>query len=345
MKYTVFGKSGIKVSRVAFGGIPIMRLSSSEAEAVVRGVIDLGVNFIDTAFGYGDSEEKIGKAVRDIPREELIIASKSPAGDKKSFNEQLEESLRRLGTDYIDFYQHHNIGDNEKYKKIMGPGGAHEGMLAAVQAGKVRFPAFSSHSLELSESILRNDDFYAVQLPFNFVDNGAADKLIPLAKEKQAGFIAMKPLGGGMLDDAELCFRYLNQFDSIVPDPGIERLDEMKQIIGIIDRRSPLTDEEQKRIEAVRSKMKGVWCHRCQYCMPCPQEIKITPVLSAGSMIKRMPKDRIFAQLDEAIKKSSDCTGCRECVERCPYDLDIPVLLEQQREYWEVYSRTGAWPV
>jgi predicted aldo/keto reductase-like oxidoreductase len=219
-------------------------------------------------------------------------------------------------------------------------------MQAAVQAGKVRFPAFSSHSLDVSEKVLTSyDGFYAVQLPFNFVDNAAAERLIPRAREKQVGFIAMKPLGGGMLDDAELCFRYLNQFDSIIPDPGIERIEEMKEIIGIIERRSALTDEEQKRIEAVRNTMQGVWCHRCQYCMPCPQDIKITPVLSAGSMAKRMPKETIFSNLDAAMKKTLDCTGCRECVERCPYDLDIPHLLEKQREHWEEFAQTGVWPV
>ena len=344
MEYSVFGKSGVKVSRVAFGGIPIMRRTKKDAEAIVRGVIDMGINFLDTAHGYGDSEEKIGAAIKDYPRDKLIIASKSPAEDKKGFLDQLDESLRRLGTDYVDFYQHHNISKVEGMKKVMGPGGAHEGMEEAVKAGKVRFPAFSSHSIDTAIEVLKTGKFYATQIPFNFVDLGPEKELIPMAEKLGVGFIAMKPLGGGLLENARLCFRFLNQYDSLIPDPGIERLEEMEEIIRYIDDRGPLTEEERREMDRIREEMGSEYCHRCLYCEPCPQGINMSMVLIAKSFAKRLPYEKVLKSIGPIMEKAADCTECRECVERCPYDLPIPDLIKSQREAWEKYKETKVWP-
>jgi aryl-alcohol dehydrogenase-like predicted oxidoreductase len=119
-----FGSTGLQVSKVAFGGIPIMRLSKPEGVKVVRDVIEMGVNFIDTAYAYGDSEEKIGEAIQDFSREKLVITSKSMAQDKDTFLQHLEIGLRRLRTDYLDMYQMHGVNSDEGMEKVMGPGGA-----------------------------------------------------------------------------------------------------------------------------------------------------------------------------------------------------------------------------
>ncbi|MCL2068649.1 MAG: aldo/keto reductase, partial [Oscillospiraceae bacterium] len=245
-----FGKTGLMVSRIAFGGIPIQRLGIQEAADVVRGAINLGVNFIDTAHGYTDSEEKIGLAVKQggIPREDLVIATKSPAMDKKAFLEHVDLSLKRLGVDYIDIYQHHGISSQDAYDRVFAEGGAYEGMQDAISAGKVRFAAFSSHSIPLSLKIMREGKFAAVQLPFNYVDDDAANEAIPLAKELDMGFIAMKPFGGGLLGDARMSIGYLMQFDSIVPDPGIEKLSEIEEIVSIVNSGGKFTEADAKEI-------------------------------------------------------------------------------------------------
>ena len=136
------GKTGLIVSRIGFGGIPIQRISKEEAVSIVRGVIDLGVNFIDTANGYSDSEEKIGEAIKDIKRDSLILSTKSRAPDKKTLLENLDLSLKRLGTDYIDIFQLHNISTPEAKDAVFAPGGAYEGLEEAIKSGKVRYPAF-----------------------------------------------------------------------------------------------------------------------------------------------------------------------------------------------------------
>jgi predicted aldo/keto reductase-like oxidoreductase len=328
MEKVRFGKTELRVSKVAFGGIPIMRLSKADAVHLVRESIHFGINFIDTATGYMDSEEKIGEAIKGIRRDDIVIASKSPADDKAGFLAHVDLSLKRLGLSYIDIYQFHGINNEEKRKAIFGPGGAMEGMTEAVKAGKIRFPAFSSHSIPVALEIMKTGKFYSVQIPFNYIDEDAIDKAIPLAKKLDMGFLAMKPMGGGLLHNAKLAFRYLNQYSGIVPDPGIEKLEEIKEIIEVVEKHETLSIEDRRAIDKDRADMGSSWCHRCDYCQPCPQGIPISMVLCLKSFFKRMTPERARELIGPAIEKAKHCTDCRACVSRCPYYLKIPSLLK-----------------
>lgn len=327
------------VTPVAMGGIPIMRLSTKEAVDVVRKVLDMGVNFIDTATGYGDSEEKIGKALKERKREGIVIASKSGASDKKMFLEHVNLSLKRLKTDYIDIYQLHGVNSEEKMREVMERKGAYEGLEQAIKQGKVRYPGFSSHHMPEAKKLMLTKKFDVVQIPFNFVDTDPKKEIIPLARKMNLGFIAMKPLGGGLLEDATLCFRYLAQFPGIVPDPGIEKVEEMEEIIRVIENPRPLGPEEKKAIERIREELGKEYCHRCDYCQPCSQDIPIGSVLIVKSLIKRMTFQSLFEWIDPAIEKARNCTECEECLERCPYHLAIPELLKVNIALWEEYKK------
>ena len=335
MEKTRFGKTGLMVSKVAFGGIPIMRVCKDEAVKLVKETVNLGINFIDTAHGYADSEEKIGEAIRGMKRDELVIATKSPANDKKTFNDHLELSLKRLGTDYIDIMQLHNIGNAERRDVCFAPGGSYEGLQEAVKSGKVRFPGFSTHSLELCIEIMKSGKFDVVQFPFNFIDDAAAKEAVPLAKELDLGFIAMKPMGGGRLDSAELAFRYLLQFDSIVADPGIEKIEEIREIADIVERKPSLTAQDKQTIEKLRAEFGATWCHRCDYCQPCPQNIDISWVLSAESCRKRFTLERFKLMLGPSIERAKTCLVCGKCVSRCPYHLNVPELIKESIALWD----------
>ena len=330
-----FGGTGLTVSRIAFGGIPIMRISRAEATALVREALALGVNFIDTAHGYHDSEEKIGEAIRGTRRGELVIASKSPADDKKTFNKHLDLSLERLGLDYIDLYQLHNVASKARLDAVLAPGGALEGLEDAVKAGKARFAAFSSHNIPIALELMKSGRFASVQLPFNYLDDDAEREAIPLARELDMGFIAMKPMGGGLLDDVGLSFRHLLQYDGIVPDPGIEKVEEIREIAAIVGKGQPLSAKDRKEIERRRVELGSSWCHRCDYCQPCPQGIPISMVLPAKSFIKRFTSEKARALAGASIEKARTCQGCKECARRCPYHLDIPALLRKSVEYWD----------
>ena len=338
MERVRFGRTGLDVSRVALGGIPIMRRPLDDAADIVEEAINLGINFIDTANSYADSEVKIGAGIKGIPREDIILATKSGAKDKQTLSKHLDLSLKQLGVDYVDIYQLHNILPSS-HDIVFGPGGAFEGLTEAIAAGKVRFPGFSSHSVPFAIEIMREGVFDTVQLPFNYIDTMAEEEAIPLAKELDMGFIAMKPMGGGLLYDASLSFRYLMQFDSIIPDPGIEKIEEIREIVGIVESHQTLTDEDRAAIESLRKEMGSSWCHRCDYCQPCPQGIPINSALSARSFLKRYSLEQAWVWVGKAIEKARDCTECRECVSRCPYGLDIPVLLKENVVYWETYSK------
>ncbi len=336
----VFGGTGLEVTKVALGGIPIMRLSMEEGVRVVRDVIGMGVNFIDTANLYGDSEEKIGRAIKQFARGTLVITSKSMARDKETFTRHIDLSLKRLGTDYIDIYHMHALRGEEDIDTVMGKNGAMKALKAAIRDGRVRHAAFSSHNPDTAMQAMRTGEFEVVQFPFNFVDREAEKELIPLAEELDMGFIAMKPLGGGLLDDARLCFRYLLQYDSIVPDPGIDKSDQMREILDIITEREPLSEDEKAQMKRINREMDKSWCHRCDYCRPCPEGITISSVLIAKSIVRRMPFESAYGFLHEAMEKAPNCRECGLCVERCPYDLDIPDLIKKNLVLWNKYMDT-----
>lgn len=336
MEKVRFGTTGLMVSKVAIGGIPIMRLDKRGAVRVVQDIIDMGINFIDTANAYGDSEEKIGEAIRKYNRKDIILSSKSGARDKKSFAEHIDLSLKRLVTNYIDIYHLHGISTKEGMERVMSDDGAYQALDDAVRNGKVRHTAFSSHNIDIAEAMLNTKRFKVIQIPLNFIDS-EAESLLPLARKLDMGFIAMKPMGGGLLDDAVLAFKYLSQFDNVVPDPGIENTGEMRQIAEIVKDPGPLTAEDKKRIGELKKEMGSSWCHRCGYCQPCPQEIPISTVLITKSMLKRLDHERAVTWCGSGIEKARECTECRDCVERCPYDLDIPELLKDNITLWEEY--------
>ena len=322
------GKTGLWVSRVGFGGIPIQRLSEEDAVSVVQGCLDLGVTFIDTAHGYTTSEERIGKAIAGR-REGLVLATKTPARDVATAGEHVELSLNRLGVERIDLCQLHGVSSYDKMEAVLGPGGALEALQAARDRGQIGHIGFSSHSLEVAQEMIRTGLFETVQFPFNFIATEPAEELLPLVREADMGFIAMKPMGGGMLERADLAFKYLFQFPGVVPDPGIERVQEMEEIVGLTER-AVLTPADWAVIEALRQELGTRFCRRCNYCQPCPQGIPISGVLNYRSAWKRMPSESSLGEgWQQNMELADTCQECGECEERCPYQLPIRELLKE----------------
>ncbi|MGQ9632157.1 MAG: aldo/keto reductase [bacterium] len=343
MQRVRLGRTGLVVSKVGFGGIPIQRLSEDEAVRVVKESIDMGITLIDTANGYTTSEERIGKAIKG-QRQNLVIATKTGARDAKTAREHLELSLRRLQTDYIDIWQFHNASKEEHWEKILGPSGAMEVASKAVDEGKVRHIGVTTHYISMAERYVESGLVETVQAPFNFMATDAAERLVDLAREHDVGFIAMKPMAGGMLQDAKLAFRFLMQYDNAVPIPGIERIEEMREIISIVENPAPLSESEKRRMDEIREELGPTFCRRCDYCQPCPQEIPISMVLSIESFIRRMPPDRVISGgMAKGIDKAETCTECGECEERCPYELPIREMLKEKiatfREYEARYAK------
>ena len=155
---TRLGKTGLEVSRVGIGGIPLQRPTEDEAIKVVHRALELGVNFIDTAAGYGNSEERIGRALAALVgrRDQVVIATKSGRPSKEGATTELERSLKRLRTDYIDLWQLHNVSSFEKYEQVLGPGGAIEAAQEALQAGKIGHVGISGHNLDVAMEAVKS---------------------------------------------------------------------------------------------------------------------------------------------------------------------------------------------
>ncbi|MCP4713778.1 MAG: aldo/keto reductase, partial [Deltaproteobacteria bacterium] len=201
------GKTGLMVSRIGFGGIPIQKPSEEAAIRLVADSIERGINVIDTSRVYTTSEERIGKAIAGR-RRELILATKSHTRTAEGIMADLDESLKNLNTDYIDLFQLHNVSTEDDFKAVMAPGGPLEAIRQAQQAGKVRHIGLTSHRLSVAQTAVTSGAFETVMVALNFVNTEAAEGLLPLARQHDVGVIIMKPMAGGMLEDPVLAFKY-----------------------------------------------------------------------------------------------------------------------------------------
>ena len=333
------GKTGMMVSRLGFGGIPIQRLSEDGAVAVVRECIDLGINYIDTANGYTTSEERIGKAIAGR-RDGLILATKTHARDRGGIERDLGLSLTRLGVDAIDLYQFHQVGDFKSLEMVLDPDGPMAVLEEAKRSGKIKHIGITSHSMDVAKEAVKSDRFETIMFPFNFITTEAADELLLLAREHDVGFIAMKPLGGGMLGNATLAFKYLLEYPDVVPIPGIEKASEMEEIVRIIEGSREMTEAEAQEMARLRDELGTRFCRRCDYCQPCTEEIAISTVMISDSFRKRFPPERFFTgRIDDAMEKAAGCSECGDCEERCPYELPIREILAERVEWYEKEKR------
>jgi uncharacterized protein len=340
------GKTNLNISRLGFGSIPIQRLSEEDAIAVVKRALDLGITYLDTANGYTTSEERIGKAVRGR-RQQVYISTKSGAHNREDLEKHLALSLKRLGTDYIDLYQFHGVNDAKSLDQIMQPGGPYEAVEAAKKSGKIGHIGITSHQIDMAIKTIQTDLFETLMFPFNFITDEAATQLLPLCRVHDVGFIIMKPLAGGMLDNARLAFKYLMQFKDAVAIPGIEKISEIEEIAAYYQGSQTMSAAEKKEMEEIRESLGKNFCHRCDYCQPCTTGIPISMIMTADSFYKRLPPERFFGDMiSGAMKKAVNCSECGECEPRCPYHLPIRNRMKEQVQWYNgLCKQYGKQPV
>lgn len=328
MEYRLLGKTGLKISRLGFGGIPIQRVDAEKTKSLMEKLCSMGVNYIDTARGYTVSEEYLGYALSGI-RDKFVLATKSMARTKELMEMDVETSLKNLKTDYIDLYQVHNASVAD-LDRVAAPGGALEALFAARDAGKIGHIGVTMHSKEAFEKALTLDWVETIMFPYNLVETHG-EELIQKCMEKNIGFIAMKPLAGGALENANLALRCIFNNDAVtVVIPGMYDEKEIEMNACAAQNLSPLTDDETREIARIRSELGNEFCRRCNYCQPCTVGINISGVFLFEGYLKRYglgdwAKSR-YATLD---KKAKDCIGCGVCETRCPYNLPIREMLNR----------------
>lgn len=330
MRYVTLGKTGLKVSVVGLGGIPVQRTDKESAVKIVEACMEQGINFLDTARGYTVSEEFFGAALKPY-REKWIIATKSMSRDYESMKADIETSLGNLQTDYIDLYQIHNIKSEEEFAKCFGENGAYKALVEAREAGKVRHIGATAHGLEAFAKLIRDyeDKIETMMFPYNIVENQGAELMRECA-EKNIGFIAMKPMAGGNIDDTTLALRYIiNNPDCTIVIPG---MGDVKEVMQNTDETvfQPLSDADKKACEKIAKELGNEFCRRCGYCAPCPQGINIPQnILLANYKRKYGLSEWAKVRYDAMETTAEACVKCGLCETRCPYNLPIRAMLEK----------------
>ncbi|SCZ05398.1 aldo/keto reductase [Alkaliphilus peptidifermentans] len=328
MELRKLGRTNYRVGVIGFGGIPLQRLKDEEAIGIVQLAAEEDINFIDTARGYGRSEELIGKSIQGI-RDKFIIATKSTSRDYESMKKDIEISLNNLKCEWIDLYQLHLVKTQEQYQQIMSKDGAYGALKEAQEKGIIKEIGITSHSKEMLEFAIETDNFSTIQFPYNVVEQ-QGKQLFKRAYEKNIGVIVMKPLAGGALHKGDLALRFIleNPHVSVVI-PGVDKKEQIIENSSVGKSFKPLNQEERKILKEIKEELGLTFCRRCGYCQPCPQGIDIsTQFLIEGYYSRYELQDWALERYSGLPKIASDCIKCGACEPRCPYDLPIRKMME-----------------
>ena len=333
MRTITLGRTGITVPQNGFGALPIQRISQQDAVMLLRKAYEGGMRFFDTARAYSDSEEKLGVAFAGM-RDKVFISTKTMAETAEKFRSDLETSLEKLQTDYIDIYQLHCAA------RCYGEGDElYEALKEAKKQGKIRHIGITAHKIGVAEDIVKSGLYETLQFPFSYLASERDIKLVEDCKQAGMGFIAMKGLSGGLLTNSEACMAFMSEYDAL-PIWGVQRESELEEWLGFFEKEVRMTDEIRAFIEKDRQELLGEFCRGCGYCMPCTVDIVINQCARMSQMIRRAPSQSwLTDHWQNEMMKIENCIECGICKTRCPYELDIPNLLKKNlKDYKEILA-------
>ena len=349
MEKRIIGKTGWSVSAISFGAIKLPRISLKESEILLNRALDSGINYIDTADCYGDSEEKIGQALKNR-RREFYLSTKVDERDGPGVRAKLDRCLKRLRTDWIDLLFFHDVRGGE-YERIFTTGGLEE-MQKAQEKGEIKYLGISIHNnLEMMRRVVESGVFSVLMVAYSVLDEDrlSAD-LLPLAASKGVGLVAMKPLAGGRLGDlppggwnkplfhgespAQIALRYVLSNPHIAcAIPGMMTSKELQENLQVAKKPRKLSPEEIKEFMAMAAEAGKGFCRNCGYCLPCPEGIPIPDVFRYESYYRRYGlKDWAKEQYGVLASNGQACSDCQTCIEKCPYGVPIPSGLKQAHQ-------------
>lgn len=336
MEHVVLGKTGLKVNKNGFGALPIQRISKEDAVVLLQKAFQNGINYFDTARAYSDSEEKMGAALHEV-RDQIIISTKTAAQNGEDFWKDLEMSLEKLQTDYIDLYQFHNPSFCPK----PGDGsGLYEAALEAKEQGKIRHIGITNHRIAVAKEAVLSGLYETLQFPFSYLASEEEVELVELCRQKEVGFIAMKGLAGGLIHNSASAYAFMcqPQFAHVEPIWGIQREWELDEFLSYQEQAPELNEALLAEIQKDKDQLAGEFCRGCGYCMPCPAGIEINNCARMSLMLRRAPQEAwLSEEWQEKMKKIENCLHCGSCMKKCPYGLNTPELLKRNYEDYKTF--------
>jgi len=349
MQFRALGRTGMQVSAVGFGGIPIMGgspvgdVSEEEAVHIIRCALDRGVNFIDTARSYGQSEHRIGLAIKGRePRP--FIATKTyiehTTGDPERFTRDIDESLAALDLDCIDLYQIHYI--DRGYEFAFGEDGAVARLKRAQAEGKIRHIGVTAHDPDIAIRALETGEFETIQVPYNIAKPQAAERLFPWCAEHGIGVIVMKPIAGGALATPHEIIPHLAERDLptatnalrfvlahpavSVAIPGMDSTREVDENLSVLAQ-DPVRAPSEAELAGIRARLSALgehFCHACTYCdRVCEANLPLSDIFRLERHLVLYGLEQARSQFAALGRTAEECLDCGKCEERCPYRLPV----------------------
>jgi predicted aldo/keto reductase-like oxidoreductase len=366
MQYRELGNTGLKVSSIGLGCVQLASSRTEIAVPIVRRALELGVNYFDVAKGYGDAEIKLGLGIADC-RDTVILSTKTSAKTREQAWNDIQASLKRLGTHYLDNVHLHALRQGNDMDQRLGSGGALEALIEAKALGLIHHIGCSSHRSEALIEAIQRFPFEIILVPMNIVEREPLEVLIPLCQEKGVAVTIMKPVATGLLP-APLALKWLLNQPIAVAVPGATTLREVEENSLVGHQDPTLSAPEQEQIKSIKAELEHVRCRVCGICMPCPQNIPIPMILGTDvvydhhrtmgpEMFRTFPwsperMEREQKHRPEVIQAIQTCTRCGECEARCPYGLAImdmlastlPVMRDIALAYDEISQRRSVTP-
>jgi predicted aldo/keto reductase-like oxidoreductase len=271
----------------------------------------------------------------------VILSSKSQTRTEK-IEEDVQTSLKQIKVSKIQIYHAHAVNSFLDYEKVLGAGGAYEGLKRCRERGWIDHIGITSHNLKVLERAIEEDRFDVIMACYSFLEPEAEKKIFPVARAKDIGVIAMKPFSGGAIQEAGPALRFVLSTPGIVPIAGVETVEKAMENWRIFAEETSLTERDKEYIEFLRKELAQQFCRRCDYCQPCSEEISIQHILGLKTIIKRFgPRPDELDWFAKQIKKARNCSECGECLSRCPYQLPIPELIKKNLAWYDQLLEKG----